>query len=398
MAALLWKTIQQRALRLLGACALLIGAGTVSAQSYTLALPPAQTCAAGAASAPGNYPFNVGRWFSPQRLGPSWDFFFNNYGQLTAMWYGFDSAGRPVWYISETQYLETLANGDQIWRTKVRRTNQADGAPIVVSTVGEIALNIIAGQPDQMALRWAIDGTGALPDDDRVDCVVRRGSAAAGPTTRVTSSSYSGYWYAPSNSGWGINVLMLPPGTDNPTQWVEENAVAIYDIDTNPSWFLAERLSVGAPSALMQTLPLSYVRWNAAAGAPNGRCTQACSSALSTSGSFSRRYDAADIGAVAVSMVGAVNGQNFSFIRGQTSVPLPTLKLTDAHGISATPSPCQASVGSVSCVVNVEWDGAPNIFGVSSRPFYREIGATARTALSSAIEGALPVTLETGKR
>ncbi len=385
--------------RAVAAFLLLVSAVSLHAQSYTLGAPPLSACNASAPAASGNYAFNAGRWYSPQRLGPSWDFFFNDFGNLVAIWYGFNNQGHPVWYISEVKPLQTDSDGGQRWQSRLHRTSQVNGAPFLNEAVGELYVRIPANSPEKMVVSWNfLPNTNLNPtdvNDDKIDCIVRRvGEDTSSGNQRTVNTTYSGFWYPPSNSGWGYNALVVPPSTLNNNQWFEENTILVFDTVGQPAWGRVSRSTLSRPDGAMTVFSssqptVSYLTWKTATNV-NGRVLNGPSTNITTPNlTFGRSYSSASSGNVYLTwsqmLTNPTNSsqRGINFNRGTPSTPFAVAKLTSTFGIVANPSPCQASAGQTTCQVEVDWEAVGAVLGRTGRPARRSVSVSPSGTVTS---------------
>ena len=213
---------------------LALHAGLAKAQN-TIGYPSLGICQGLANSGPGSTATTPGRWWNPQRPGTGWDLYY--VGQsLLAYWYSFDSAGRPVWYMTNL----VQANAGSTWSSPLKRLTW-NGSATASAVVGEVALQFSAADPTRLALRWKLNGVSELQDE----CLQDYGR----PAIRASSAA-SGIWYEPGFSGYAVNfsILQLPD-----LGYVELAQLLAYDAAGQPVWLTAQSGVTAAPPA--DTLP-----------------------------------------------------------------------------------------------------------------------------------------------
>lgn len=140
-----------------------------------------------AASVADRSPFAQGVWWNPARSGDGFQI-FNADGQVALLWYTYDDAGKPIWYIAQGD-LGSL--GTQSWPLLKHRW--ANGRRADGTQVGTVRLTV--RHPEGMDLAWEIGG--------------KQGTWAIQPFTIsgvINETDHSGLWFDPANSGWGFSL------------------------------------------------------------------------------------------------------------------------------------------------------------------------------------------------
>ena len=90
---------------------------------------------AGAASMADRSPFFQGHWWDPARSGHGFEI-FNAADRVMAVWYTYDTAGRPIWYTAQGPRAEL---GAKAWPLQLHRWGNGRISQSI--TVGEISLS-----------------------------------------------------------------------------------------------------------------------------------------------------------------------------------------------------------------------------------------------------------------
>ncbi len=213
-----------------------------------------------------------GTWWDPTRSGTSWQFNFVS-GGFIATWLTFDSLNRPVWLTSGgiiTQQQIDPVTGDQEYLLPLNQVQRLIGATGYSYTpAGSVAVTFTKGSAVSAAVRWQWNAAGNAPQLD--ECVYnffQSPQAGLAMTGNPIDSSYTGEWYSPGQSGWGIAV------TVNGT--FESDAVTIFDVAGNPVWLYG---TLSNPTTASQQVPLAYVKGTGyPAGFPTTPCSSNCKS------------------------------------------------------------------------------------------------------------------------
>ena len=154
-------------------------------------------------------PFVQGNWWNPDRSGSGIEI-FNSGDQTMALWYTYDSAGKPVWYTAQGT---TSTIGTASWPLlKHRWVNGKKAEPATVGSFKLSFSNVQSGQID-----FTIDGAS--------------GKWSIQPfvaTSMIGDVDHSGSWYDPTNSGWGFTVIQQAD--------VLGGALFTYDANGDPLW------------------------------------------------------------------------------------------------------------------------------------------------------------------
>ncbi len=154
-------------------------------------------------------PFVQGNWWNPDRSGSGVEI-FNSSDQTMALWYTYDSAGKPVWYTAQGT---TSTIGTASWPLLKHRW--VDGKKADPTTVGSFKVSFSNVQSGQ--IEFTIEGVS--------------GKWTIQPfvaTSMIGDMDHSGSWYDPTNSGWGFTVIQQAD--------VLGGALFTYDANGDPVW------------------------------------------------------------------------------------------------------------------------------------------------------------------
>jgi hypothetical protein len=161
-------------------------------------------------------PFKSGSWYNPNRSGHGIHVSRAGNGNFVLIWYTYLADGRPVWYISDTK---PAVNG--VWQGTLYKSswNSSTGTNSLLPA-GDVKIEM-TGQK-AMTFYWdlySINGNNA-------------GFDGAEPFVFLSGGgSYTGLWYEPSYSGWGLSLEYL----DNPGG-IDTVATAFYYAGSEPVW------------------------------------------------------------------------------------------------------------------------------------------------------------------
>ncbi len=169
-------------------------------------------------------------WFNPARDGHG--LFFSRAGDAAQMvWYTYDEAGRPSWYLA---FPDALTSGRGQVRADLYRYHWLDGGADGVR-VGEV---VLSRQQDRLVLGWEIDGSSGA---ESMQLLASSACVGAGSTTLDPT----GLWFEPARSGYGANFFTRPD-----TDFV---VYYLYDGGGRPRWVLGQNPAFGTgPLTLYQ--------------------------------------------------------------------------------------------------------------------------------------------------
>ncbi|HEX6832932.1 MAG TPA: hypothetical protein VF132_05310, partial [Rudaea sp.] len=171
-----------------------------------------------------------GVYYNPQRSGQGF-FLSQASGQQALDWYSYLEDGTPTWYAAQTNAPSTTIAFDA-WSAPLFRAAW-DGSAHTFKRVGDVILTPIAN--DRTVFSWHLDGIGGSEIYSQI-------GAGACPLVNGVATNLNGDWYAPTQSGYGMDVLALPDQ--------EFDAFYFYDALGIPRWGLGQ----GAPFASNMTL------------------------------------------------------------------------------------------------------------------------------------------------
>jgi len=171
-------------------------------------------------------PLKPGSYYNTQRSGHG--VFISEAGSTRALsWYTYLEDGTPVWYQAQGP-IDPL-----VWTAPLLRVNW-DGAKVNSRTpVGSVIVTPLGN--DELMFSWHLDGQSGS------ERFARLGTGAC-PSVNGTSTNFNGAWYAPTQSGYGMEVLAQPD--------LQAAAFYFYDAQGSARWGFAS----GAPFASSSTL------------------------------------------------------------------------------------------------------------------------------------------------
>jgi len=390
-----YRMIRSALIALLGSVVLLsthaaVGAtspvGYPSVAKCTATQPPLDT---------GTDPGFPGKWWDPNHYGTGWDFYFTtgNATQIVMFWLTFDANRRPIWLTNGSSNYQVASDGStQFWGT-------LDQVNIVPSTwqrtdsiAGNFAVTFAKGSTTVAAVSWQWNAAGTTIHKDQCIYDYFHGSTPAPTGALAISEGYTGNWFDPNHSGWGLDINI---GAYSSTTSKEVDNPLIYDIAGNPVWL---RGKVSNAPTTATTLTLDYVTSSYAGGIPTGTCTQTgnCTQTCSGIGSFTRAFTDSQNGTATVSAnVNAQTPNNCTLpstiIAWPPVPPLPSsnepiAKLTDNYYyVSVNQTNCVIPTGQTTCPVEVSWASTSS----TSRVFRRDLtdDTVSTTAISTSSSG-----------
>ncbi len=179
-----------------------------------------------APSAPGSY-------YNPQRAGHG-IFMSQAGGQQAVYWYTYLDDATPVWYSAAGPVSTSAAT----WSSPLRRVTWDGAALSDYPVVGDVTLTPIDG--DQLMFTWNLFGQRG---SERFAVLARNACVAVGGQ----QVGLSGQWYAPAQSGYGMDVVAEPQ--------LQSDAFYLYDVFGQPRWVIAS----SGPFASTMSLALDQV-------------------------------------------------------------------------------------------------------------------------------------------
>jgi hypothetical protein len=165
----------------------------------------------------GPVPVSPGLWEPESRPGINQGFDYALGAARAFLWYSFDEAGLPAWYLASA-----LEPAGDIWVADLLRFTN-NGAEQQSTTVGQIAITTVS--KDDVIFTWQLFG---LSGSDRMNPL---SSPNTCPAPGGAEQSYTGIWFRGVDGLGGASVLV--------------NSVAqgyihyLYDASGSPRWLLA---------------------------------------------------------------------------------------------------------------------------------------------------------------
>jgi subtilisin family serine protease len=161
-------------------------------------------------------PTAPGAFFNPQRGGHG-IFVSQAAGQQVVYWYTYLEDGTPTWYAAQAD--EPL-NGAAAWSAPLFSVNW-DGSQVnTYSVLGDMILTPLAA--DELEFSWHLFG------DAGSERFTRLGPTAACVSLGSAQVNLDGQWFAPTQSGYGMDVLALPG--------FQQDTFYLYDALGMPHW------------------------------------------------------------------------------------------------------------------------------------------------------------------
>jgi subtilisin family serine protease len=157
-----------------------------------------------------------GAFFNPQRSGHG-IFISQAVGQQVVYWYTYLEDGTPTWYAAQGP---APTAGAAIWTAPLFSVNWDGSAVNTYSVLGNAILTPI--DADNFMFSWHLDGrTGS-------ERFTRLGPPAACVNLGAAQVNLDGQWFAPAQSGYGMDVLALPG--------FQQDTFYLYDAVGLPHW------------------------------------------------------------------------------------------------------------------------------------------------------------------
>jgi subtilisin family serine protease len=235
-------------------------------------------------------PTQSGSYYNPHRSGHG-IFISQAAGQQVLYWYTYLEDGTAVWYFAQAA---APTADSAAWTAQLRRVTWDGAAPDGHPVVGDATVTPV--DADTLVFSWHLFGVGG---SERFTVLSRNACVPVGGQ----SVGLSGQWYAPAQSGYGMDVVADPQ-----TQF---DAFYLYDALGQPRWLVGS----GSPFASSMSIAMNQV---------SGFCPT-CTYVPTTM---------QPVGTLAVSYANASNG-TFSTnvtlappLSGTFNISQPTLRLT----------------------------------------------------------------------
>jgi hypothetical protein len=176
-----------------------------------------------------------GAYYNPQRSGHG-VFLSQSNDQQAVYWYTYLADGTPVWYVALGP-RPTAASG--AWSAPLYRVTWDGTTANAHVIVGDVILTPI--DASSFMFSWHLAGTGGSERFTLLApnaCVAFPGGQA----------DFTGQWYAPAQSGYGMDVVALPGDAQQSSQQIA--AFYFYDAVGEPRWALGGTAPF-APSSTM---------------------------------------------------------------------------------------------------------------------------------------------------
>ncbi|MCE7951475.1 MAG: hypothetical protein DYH18_10290 [Xanthomonadales bacterium PRO7] len=161
-------------------------------------------------------PPTPGAYYNPERSGHG-IFISQAAGVQAVYWYTFNEDGTPTWYAAQA---DAPASGAVAWTAPLFSDNW-DGTHVnSYSVLGDVILTPI--DANNLEFSWHLHG------DAGSERFTRIGPAAACVDTGSVQANLNGQWYAPTQSGYGMDVLALPG--------FQQDTFYLYDALGMPRW------------------------------------------------------------------------------------------------------------------------------------------------------------------
>lgn len=157
-----------------------------------------------------------GAYYNPLRSGHG--IFMSQSGGLQAVyWYTYLEDGTPTWYAALAPVPDTIGG---VWTAPLYSVNWNGSAVNATTVLGDLILTPI--DATDFIYSWHLNGSSGSERFARIapvgDCVTLNGNSA----------DFDGQWYAPAQSGYGMDVLALPT--------LQNDTFYLYDSLGLPIW------------------------------------------------------------------------------------------------------------------------------------------------------------------
>jgi len=138
-----------------------------------------------------------GVYYNPQRSGHG-VFLSRSGDQQVLYWYTYLEDGTPTWYVAQDSVPNPVGS---VWTASLLRVNWNGTKVNSATAVGTVTLTRVSDS--DMMFSWHLDGQAGSERLSRL---------GAGPCPNFNNmpTNFTGTWYAPAQSGYGMDVLALP--------------------------------------------------------------------------------------------------------------------------------------------------------------------------------------------
>lgn len=292
----------------------------------------------------GTDPGFPGQWWNPNRYGTGWDIYFSNdQTQVVMFWLTYNASHQPIWLFNGGS--TTMDASNEFW-APLYQVNQVIGSTNTTATqVGYISIAFVPGSATAAAIRWKWNAVSTTQSYD--ECIYNffYGTAPATNGALTLNQSFTGSWYNPNQSGWGLDINV---GTySNGNSYEVDNAL-IYDTAGNPVWLEG---SITNPALATTSDQLGYFtsKYSLTSNCSKSNCTSG-----KYIGSLTRRFTGSQGGNATLTAT-QTTGQVIAWPNATySSGSVPIVKLSDTDVVSVDQTNCQVPAGST-CTVDVSW-------------------------------------------
>ena len=194
----------------------------------------------------------AGNWHNPSRTGHGIHLSRSSDDKLSITWFTYLPNGRPVWYISSADFM---ING--IWNSTLYRSTWNPATQTnTLAAIGDVRIQTLSDTRLNFLWDFHSDGNQAGFDDGE-------------PMSHLWGGeSYTGMWYEPALTGWGVSVDHKANSNG-----IDTIATAFYYEGSEPVW--AQGTAEGSPGSGQVFQLNSFTR--------NGLCPQCFGQAVSVS-------------------------------------------------------------------------------------------------------------------
>jgi len=219
-------------------------------------------------------PLVPGAFFNPQRSGHG-IFISQAAGQQVVYWYTYREDGTPTWYAAQA---DVPVEGTAAWSAPLFAVNW-DGSQVnSYSVLGDMTLTPL--DADNLVFSWHLYG------DAGSERFTRLGPVAPCVNLGSAQANLDGQWFAPAQSGYGMDVLALPGA--------QQDTFYLYDALGMPLWIAGSANAVAGANAIPMYQLSGFCplcSWVAAQITPVGTMTASFTSA--TTGHYATQINLA---------------------------------------------------------------------------------------------------------
>ena len=292
----------------------------------------------------GTDPGFPGQWWNPNRYGTGWDIYFSNdQTQVVMFWLTYNASHQPIWLFNGGG--TTMDASNEFW-APLYQVNQVVGSMNTTATqVGYVSIAFVPGSATAAAIRWKWNAVSTTQTYDECIYNFYYGTPPATNGALALNQSFTGSWYNPNQSGWGLDVNV---GTYSNGNTYEVDNALIYDTSGNPVW-LEGSIANPALTTMSDQLGYSTSKYSLTSNCSKSNCISG-----TNIGSLTRRFTGSQSG-VATLTATQTTGQVIAWPNATYSTgSVPIAKLSDTDVVSVDQTNCQVPAGST-CTVDVSW-------------------------------------------